>query len=219
MGAPTAPVPVPEPTSPEAMHQLVDGCTLRRPRNEVEQEIELAYGSPRMELGNIKAGEAVCCSSDGLATRNINGQCTSGQALKQAFGQRVHLSKTFDESVAICESAGMRLCHSQNEVDTACGRGCGFDWALVWVVDRSHLAPAGAATCDVGLSPTQNDCEAVATRVLAELGKPTNRFSVVTWGFVPSGCIVWTAPTPWQIYFNKFVAGPGHQLSSVVCSS
>merc|ERR1719203_1593122 len=72
----------------------------------------------------------------------------------------------------------------------------------------------------MGVSPTENECKVVATRLLAELGKPTNvGFMVVDTNGSPSGCIVCTnsCHTPWNIYFNRN-AGSSNSKVSLVCS-
>jgi len=86
-----------------------------------------------------------------------------------------------------------------------------------------HLAPAGAATCDMGVNPTENECEVVGINVLTELGmgitkKPVTLGMVrVQWSIVPSGCSVRISPP--QIIFNRHAAGSGHGKYPLVCSS
>jgi len=124
---------VPQPT---CSHQLLDGCS--------GGNLYSQYGSPRMESDDSVAGEAVCCNAEGKATRNIrDGQglfnqglshvdctTTSGGVVNNGVDVPSH---NYHEATAICEAVGLRLCRSQEEVDTSCGTGCHINAALVWV--------------------------------------------------------------------------------------
>jgi len=121
-------------------HKLVDGCSRGgRPFTQ--------YGVERMEFGDQKAGEAICCNEEGMATRNVRNRkalfhennagnrvlshedCTAGRVVRAGETP----TKTFDEAQAFCAEAGLRLCRTQDEVDTSCHTGCHFDFAMVWL--------------------------------------------------------------------------------------
>lgn len=124
----------------DSKHQLVDGCS--RSGQTFSQ-----YGAPREESGDQRAGEAICCTEDGEATRNVrNGEplfnsrsdgrrtlshndCTSGRVVRR--GEEPTM--TFHEAEAFCAEAGLGLCRSQAEVDSSCHTGCHFDFAMVWL--------------------------------------------------------------------------------------
>jgi len=124
---------VPQPT---CSHQLLDGCL-------TNGNLYAPFGSPRMEVDDTVAGEAVCCTAVGKATRNLrDGQgqfdqglshvdCTTTSGTK--LNEDSSPSHNYHEATAICEAAGLRLCRSQEEVDTSCGTGCHINFALVWV--------------------------------------------------------------------------------------
>merc|ERR1719384_2832036 len=100
-----------------------------------------------MESSNERAGEAVCCNENGQATRHItpNGvpmyptkfsheSCTTTRTTRLVNGVDLP-SHTFDSAKALCEGMEppLRLCRSQEEVDTACNTGCHINAALVWI--------------------------------------------------------------------------------------
>merc|ERR1719330_2127310 len=125
---------VPQPT---CSHQLLDGCG---PGGNLYD----FYGSPRMEVDDRVAGEAVCCTSEGKATRNLrDGQGLFNQGLSHedcttTSGTKINQnsdspSHNYHEAQAICEAVGLRLCRNQEELDTACNTGCHINFALAWV--------------------------------------------------------------------------------------
>jgi hypothetical protein len=102
--------------STERAHLVVDGCSTRRQAHE-----------PRFAPDSERAGFVTCCSIDGsLSTRRIDGNCLGG-----SVGQNDPM-KTYAEAEAICGEHQMRLCTSSDEVDRACGTGCGYDGVPVW---------------------------------------------------------------------------------------
>jgi len=133
---------VPQPT---CSHQLLDGCS--RGGN-----LYPAWGSPRMESDDGVAGEAVCCTNEGKATRNIrehqglfnqglsHQDCTTTSGIQLKNGKDTP-SHTYHEAAAICDAAGLRLCRNQEELDTSCGTGCHLNFALAWVEQGGGPAP------------------------------------------------------------------------------
>jgi len=126
---------VPQPT---CSHRLLDGCSTSAP-------VYSQFGSPRVELDDSVAGEAVCCNENGKSSRQIrDGQalfftsgfshtdCTTTSGTR-IINNRDAPSHSYNQAAAICEAVGLRLCRTQEEVDTSCGTGCHIDATLVWV--------------------------------------------------------------------------------------
>lgn len=95
------------------------------------------YANPRLELGTEAAGVAVCCNAAGHSVRKVAGQCTAGEA-----GEYNLRNTTFYDAKYICEAAGLRLCASQEELNTGCGTGCNYDHVLAWTEVRHPLMDA-----------------------------------------------------------------------------
>ena len=70
--------------------------------------------------------EIVCCSLDGTSCSRIanDGNCRS-------FDNQVE-EVTWSKANQHCEDAGLRLCDSQQELDSCCGTGCNHDNKKVW---------------------------------------------------------------------------------------
>jgi len=128
---------VPRPTC--SSHRLVDGCSS-------SGDLYPAWGIPRTVADDERAGEAVCCNEKGVATRNIRNHaglfdqglshvdCTTTTTIELKNGQDTP-SHTFFEAQAICANAGLRLCRTQQEMDTSCNTGCHINFALAWLDD------------------------------------------------------------------------------------
>jgi len=122
---------VPKPSCAKAQ-ELVWGCTKGPSELGTDHETMFtAWGSPRKELADVQAGEAICCA-DGAATRfDASGACTTpnGEATQEAGPP----SYTFDAAKEVCASLGQRLCRSQAEVDLSCHTGCHYDHGVAWI--------------------------------------------------------------------------------------
>jgi len=137
-----------EKKEPSGQHVLLYGCS------ETKSKLFPHYGELRMENDASKAGEAICCNDLGQSTRHIaNGQgqfftqgdvvhenCTSGERVERGH---TSATKTFSEAKAMCDQAGLRLCHSQAELDTSCTTGCHFNYALAWIEAHPRCDTAG----------------------------------------------------------------------------
>ena len=77
---------------------------------------------------NLQVAEIVCCSKNGAScSRKLpNNKCRSGHAKHE--DKKV----TWEFANAQCESEGLRLCTSQEELDRCCGTGCWYDFKAVW---------------------------------------------------------------------------------------
>jgi len=126
------------PQAPPAKHMLVKGCSRGR-------ESFANWGSSRMEFDHEVAGEAVCCNENGKAARHIKDgvavfvrgerkheDCTtaSSVALDPSSDSPSH---TYHAAERICQGVGLRLCRTQEEVDTSCSTGCYFNPVQVWI--------------------------------------------------------------------------------------
>jgi len=119
-----------------ATARLMDGCT--RDSTHLKD-----WGLPRVEDANLKAGEAQCCTAEGKSVRHVDSgepalnpnnahqQCTTTSGTRLFDGDKP--SHTFHEAKALCEGAGLRLCSTQEEVDTGCNTGCWLNTVVVWV--------------------------------------------------------------------------------------
>jgi len=135
-------------------HMLVKGCSTK------DGDYE-NWGKSRFEFDHEVAGEAVCCNENGQATRHIR----DGVALFDFKKKKVHHkdcttpssreldrndspSHTYHEAGRICEGVGLRLCRTQEEVDTTCHMGCFFNKAKVWIdqVATMHMLLTGCST-------------------------------------------------------------------------
>jgi len=118
--------------------QLMNGCS--------QDNTQLVgWGIPREEWASKTAGETQCYDEKtGKATRHIDGngqavwspvnahqQCTTPNGNRLFPGDKP--SHDFFESKAICERAGLRLCSTQQEVNSACNTGCWYNAINVWV--------------------------------------------------------------------------------------
>ena len=127
--------PPPSLPSPPPTYQLLDGCTTNNP-----EDLNTALlGPPRFENENAIAGAVVCCNDDGVSYRGPNPasphSCYSGLATTSTSmtpENKDDSLTTHINAVAICTAAGRRLCSSQDELDTSCGMGCGYDNVLIW---------------------------------------------------------------------------------------
>ena len=63
------------------------------------------------------------CSRTNSSIQDTDG-CRSGKEDDKKF--------TWDEANKHCVSEGKRLCNSQEELDSCCGKGCSYDKQLVW---------------------------------------------------------------------------------------
>ena len=71
----------------------------------------------------LEVAKIVCCSLDGsLCSRKMSNGVCRGDAT----------AVTWDVANHHCLLKGMRLCHSQKELDKCCGKGCRFDGFLIW---------------------------------------------------------------------------------------
>merc|ERR1712026_98224 len=52
-------------------------------------------------------------------------------------------SYTFFEAKAICDKAGLRMCSTQAELDTACNSGCWFDTIMAWTDSKKAMLMDG----------------------------------------------------------------------------
>ena len=76
---------------------------------------------------NLPIAEVSCCSLDASTCtrkRHEDSQCFTGD------NDAVKVS--WIEAKSMCETQGMRLCNSQEEINKCCSSGCGYDNQLVW---------------------------------------------------------------------------------------
>jgi len=117
-------------------HNLLDGCS-------TGGNVFSAWGAPREERGDVRAGEAICCNSEGKCTRRISsnaGEFAPGLSHEHCItphgGKLVDgtdgPSWTWSEAKAKCEEVGLRLPENQEEMDTSCNTGCHTNFALAW---------------------------------------------------------------------------------------
>jgi len=122
-----------EPPVPWKM--LLDGCSDRG-------NLFNAWGTPRLEAADQRAGEAVCCNDAGICTRRISAgagefsgfsheNCITPDGGRLDDGADLP-SWTWSEAKAACEAAGLRLPTNQQEMDTSCNTGCHTNFALAW---------------------------------------------------------------------------------------
>jgi len=137
------------PTVTCSSHRLIDGCS-------TNGDVYPAWGVPRTAMDDERVGEAVCCNEKGVATRNIRSHvglfdqglshvdCTTTRTTQLKNGRDTP-SHTFFEAQAICTNAGLRLCRTQEEMDTSCNTGCHINFALAWL-DDEFVAPYNPTT-------------------------------------------------------------------------
>lgn len=81
-----------------------------------------------------------------------------------------------------------------------------------------HTAPEGNQTCDFGVSPQEEACEAAGEEILGWLGQTALRpFKSGSWNHVPSGCSIQSG-NDWTVHFNSY-AGWNTGLYSRVCTN
>lgn len=101
----------------ESTAMLVDGCSQR------------SLVKPKYEPASKTAGVTICCGA-------------VGKALRIRVGPSPYLV-TYAQASAVCSAAGLRLCQSQEEVDTSCSGG-GFDHEYAWIRNRQLFGSTGA---------------------------------------------------------------------------
>jgi len=127
---------VPEPDCTKT-GRLMNGCSK-------DSTTLPGWGDAREESADARAGEATCCTAEGRAVRhfdaagqpiltpaNDHAQCSTPNGGRLFSGDSP--SHTFFEAKAICDKAGLRMCSTQAELDTACFTGCWFNTIMVWV--------------------------------------------------------------------------------------
>jgi len=135
---PTTPAPTPAPT--DFAYQLSRGCSENPNYDDVH------YGNVRKATNFDlvgRAGEIQCCSHDGTTCSRkygpTNNTCYSGvSGLETPFAP-----ESVEDAEVVCFIFGLRLCHSQEEADLCCGKGCTHNSALVWT-KQYHSTPSPA---------------------------------------------------------------------------